>query len=792
VTGSQARTGREASDWARLGHAVGVGRRARRTRDNDLMEADPKRTSVLAVGLERYGFGSERSLPGVAQYAVRFGEWAIARGVPPSRVRLGCSWVQKPASEPLPKCIQVQTTAETLIETLLDLMTEGGDLLLLYWCGHGVATQGARTLFTSNANDVLRANLPVDKIRSLLASSHGAGFPQQVLVFDACANYFEHLGYKGGLSPAQFPDDITPRGGTQQFFYFATDVGRVAGYDRTTQQAAFSTEVVRWLESQSARALPPDLGALRGHVEAALEAAGVAGPGPPVPVTLVVQDFSGGETDKIYGAARISLHSSQLRLLGDVITGGLRQTSAGFGHEIAAKLASNHPTGPGGIVGADAGRIAAGTDAYGQLLGNAVTAAFKAGQGDAVIAMLGSVAAGAGSPDDLFVRDVQLCWERQQRIAPLVRPLQSVTLPQVREAHALAVPPGARLVVHNLVEALDDAAQHTRPAAGPAPLDVLVTLLEQQTGARINDAWFDLDPQELATLRAAAAARLAPGGARARLIIDLRSAAAGTGAVSWPPVAAFQLLHAGHWSERQEIPCGPTDQEATAAVEAAVRWAGSQAGSFSVGLVVSRPMYDRVPEAWLLREEDDDPQRPLGFLHPVVLHSAERLASGRRRTSWTDRLAAIRARPATLDVDWVAAAQAHDPDAILTAVEASQATCIGLEFPPGPAAQPLGSDPLMATVKGGAPYVVWFETEPTAWPQARLDAEWVVAGGGLGSVADRLLKMRREAPGAIGSGLRALWDDDAELPNVARLQGGQTLAAAAAATPAPAPAPGGP
>jgi Trypsin-like peptidase domain len=496
--------------------------------------------------------------------------------------------------------------------------------------------------------------------------------------------------------------------------------------------------------------------------------------------------------DKIYGAARISLYSSQLRLLGDVITGGLRQISAGFEQAIAVKLAGIHASGPWGIVGADAGTVGAG--AGGQSLSNALIAAFKAGQAEAVITMLRSEAAEAESPDDLFVQGVQECWERQQRIAPLVDPLQAVTLPQVREAHALAVPPDTRLVVHNLVEALNDAAQHTRPAVGPAPLHALVTLLEQQTGVRIDDAWFDvdLDRQELATLRAGAAPRLAAARGQARLVIDLRSAAAGTGAVSWPPVAAFQLLHAGQWSERQEIPCGPTDNEATAAVEAAVRWAGSRVGKFSVGLVVSRPLYDRVPEAWPLREEDDDPQRPLGFLHPVVLHSAERLASsGHRRTSWTERLGAMRARAAILDVDWVAAAQAHDPDAIMARAEASQATCIGLEFPPGPAEPPLGNDALMATIRGGAPYVVWFETEQAAWPQACGDAEWVVAGGGLGSVAERLWKVRRAAgPHAIGSGLRALWDDDTELPEVAPLQGPQTLAAAAAATSAP--TPGGP
>ena len=183
-----------------------------------------------------------------------------------------------------------------------------------------------------------------------------------------------------------------------------------------------------------------------------------------------------------------------------------------------------------------------------------------------------------------------------------------------------------------------------------------------------------------------------PAGARARLVIDLRSAAVGTGAVSWPPVAAVQLLHAGQWSERHEIPCGPTDQEATAAVETAVRWAATEIGKFSVGLVVSRHLYDRVPEAWLLREEDDDPQWPLGFLHPVVLHSAERprVRAPYARPGligWQP----IRARPATPTSTGWPWPRRTTRTRILVTVEASRATCIGLEFPPGPAAQPLGS-----------------------------------------------------------------------------------------------------
>ena len=41
--------------------------------------------------------------------------------------------------------------------------------------------------------------------------------------------------------------------------------------------------------------------------------------------------------------------------------------------------------------------------------------------------------------------------------------------------------------MYNLVEALDDAAQHTRPAVGPAPLDVeqAVAACRRSIGAKL-------------------------------------------------------------------------------------------------------------------------------------------------------------------------------------------------------------------------------------------------------------------------------------------------------------------
>jgi hypothetical protein len=494
--------------------------------------------------------------------------------------------------------------------------------------------------------------------------------------------------------------------------------------------------------------------------------------------------------DMVGGAAHTGLHASQIRLLQQVMVRGLPETGGAFKTQIVAALTqSGAARGPGeGVITVEQ-------------LGHAIAMGFRSGRAEAVLAVLRSAAVTGGSKDALFVEEVQLCWKRQLRIAPLVPPLETTTRKQVRYAHALAVPAGARVVVHTLVEALDHAAQHLRPATGLAPLDLLVALLEHQIGVRIVDSWFELDLQELSMLRAEAAHRLEVSRSGARLVVDFRNAAAGTPATIWPDTASCRLLLAGAWSEEEPVPCGPEDADAIAAVEYAVQWAGDQVPAFTVGLIVPRLLQNRIPEAWPIREEEDERARPLGFLHPVVLHSAERMtARGRRRTSWTQRLATIRTEPVTLDVEWLAA-EASDPDAILVQVERSQATCIGVGFTPGPAVQPLGQDPLMAIVNGGAPYIAWFETEPADWPEARKQAEWVVAGGELSGAADRLWYLRRPekahahvsrdaAADIIGTGLRMLWDDDTELPRAAVLRGEQTLATTAAASPTA--APGGP
>src|SRR4051812_17819985 len=99
--------------------------------------ASPARTTVLAVGLERYAYGPGMNLDGAADYARRFTAWAHGRDVPAGRIYLACS--PETAVEPLDELVEpaadgvqlVGTTRAELDAALHQVMADGGDLLLL-------------------------------------------------------------------------------------------------------------------------------------------------------------------------------------------------------------------------------------------------------------------------------------------------------------------------------------------------------------------------------------------------------------------------------------------------------------------------------------------------------------------------------------------------------------------------------------------------------------------------------------------------------------------------------------
>lgn len=724
--------------------------------------ASPQRTSVLAVGLERYDWGDVLDLPGAADHAVRFAQWAAGQGVPQARIRLACSWLEAPAAEPLPDSVTVGTTRDELERTLHTLMDEGGDLLLLYWCGHGVTEEGTnRALFTSNAIENVKLNLPLGEIQRLLTSSKGAGFAQVVVVVDACANFLEQLNAERTLPKSTF-GELTARE-VPLFLYLSTDLGQIAEIDLQLRRATFSTHVIRWLAEHSGNGLPPDLDGLRHDVDTVFTSRGQAGGFRQRPVSVVVRAIGGSEERVTYSSPPVITHlqHSQLRRLTDAV--------------MASRLLGEGPEPPD---------IAAVLGAFGPGESRVATA-FAEGRGESmVIALSGLV--GADPVRASAFAEVRASWRRQRRTAPLLQAFTRITREQVLTALHRALPPGTGCRARDLAGAVEYAAALPPPAlAGIDPLHRMVVMLERLTGTKVADDWFELDDQQLSQLRDAAAGWLSTP--PARIVIDLRSGGSPVGVPVLPSLVTAHVRRqnggALRW-DRYDVESGTGEdgKPTLAGVQSAVqvvldRLYDEGETSFTVGFVVPRALQDELPETWPLLQ-DFAPPRPLGVEHPAVLHSGERLAvRARTQALWRRRAAdvqaAIAAAPPT--IAWVKDVQRRQPQGVRQAVEANTAAVIGLEFVPGNVPDDLSTDAIIASVMAGAPYVIWSQGVPEDWATLCRQVCDLVEQGPFADSARRLHELRKQQPETLAAGLRMLWDDPDVLAPVLPLRGAATL-----------------
>jgi vWA-MoxR associated protein C-terminal domain len=700
----------------------------------------PEQTSVLAVGLERYDYGTQLDLPGAAEHAARFARWAHGLGVPAERIRLACSWLKDPEQGPLPGAVEVSTTLDGIEDALLGLMKEGGELLLLYWCGHGVTDQVRdRALLASNAQSDFVRSLFLREIQGLLLSTKGRGFPLQVLVIDACANFLEALGADRRL-PAHDFGEFEGRGGVMQAIHLSTDLGQIAEYNRREHRAKFSTEVIHWLEEEAGgRSLPPDMKQLRHHVDRIFAERARNGEYRQRPVTLLTRPFSQLEENITYASSPVTghLHQSQIRLLTDLV--------------IESRLLESVPEPP-------AVTTALWADPSASLEAR-VRRAFAEGRDPILFNALRSLTRGDESRTIAFIR-IERSWLNQYRIAPLLRTFGRVTDRDMRIA-LRAVLPFDDWTPKSLGEALDRASDTIPSARFFDPLHRMVATLECLTGDHIDDRWFVLDDWQLNELRRQATTWATPS--FAHMVIDLS-----------PTVAQFfpeQIMaHARRldsdgvvrW-ESYRVPCEPTLAGVRAAVEILLDWLYNGADNFTVGFAVSRYLREQLPEAWPLSENFALPV-PIGVEHAAVLHSSERLAAYSIRERWEERAAAVRK---ALEKDAPTVFWLHpdrdDPDAIFHSIKGSDATLIGLAFLPGTAAS--GVDAIIRTVLAtGAPYIVWAEADPSGWEHLHYIVENLVDHGPFAELPQRLHRLRMQHNNALYAGLRIIWDDPTLLP----------------------------
>lgn len=238
---------------------------------------DPESVHAVVVGLERYPKHPDWDLTGAVGDALRFARWLRKGGVPAANIQL----LLAPGEESRRR-LEIQTRAAELTwcpawtrDQLMDAFTSDldrhtGELLYVFWGGHGILDHGdRRLLLCPDASLKDKRCIDTTDLREYLTRDDLRGFGQQVLFFDACATFLEHHHQRTGPAVAPFPR--SPRREVEQFLLCAAAAGQVAENDAALGSGVFSHSLLDWLEGNAAD-LRPDLAALADHVKAGVSA----------------------------------------------------------------------------------------------------------------------------------------------------------------------------------------------------------------------------------------------------------------------------------------------------------------------------------------------------------------------------------------------------------------------------------------------------------------------------------------------------------------------------------------
>ena len=234
--------------------------------------AAPERTHALLVGIEQYAGGWP--LDGPSRDVADMHAWLRGHGVPDAQIHLEVA--------PLPdNAARVQAlgaaigpaNGESVRNALLALRAQAGDMLVLFWAGHGAISDGAHRLFVADATTAVKRNFAWADLRASLASSFFAGFPRQLLIVDACADRRDDFEFSTPGDAMPVGDPRAP-GQLAQFTFFATSPGEAAKNLGTERRGLFSRELLRELQEAdpAARRWPPDLEPIARRVQEAFRA----------------------------------------------------------------------------------------------------------------------------------------------------------------------------------------------------------------------------------------------------------------------------------------------------------------------------------------------------------------------------------------------------------------------------------------------------------------------------------------------------------------------------------------
>ncbi|MFE9634252.1 caspase family protein [Streptomyces sp. NPDC006463] len=262
----------------------------------ELTAPDPARVHAFVVGIEHFPRIKGRDLPGAAADAMRLARWLRRRGVPAGNIRLllapmAGSWADLNAqAAELGLDIEPIASRDQIIDKLAPVQTvPEGDVLYVYWGGHGVLDRGdRRLLLCPDASDSEPRCLDLMDLRDYLTRPDVARCRRQVFLVDACATFVQDNQAK----PVVAALPAGKRTAVEQFMLLAAASGQAATQRTAERSGAFSTAVMDWLEEHSP-SLATDLDALVAHVKEHFTGHRLGTRQLQTPVTLVIQPFGG-------------------------------------------------------------------------------------------------------------------------------------------------------------------------------------------------------------------------------------------------------------------------------------------------------------------------------------------------------------------------------------------------------------------------------------------------------------------------------------------------------------------
>lgn len=295
---------------------------------SDVGEAvDPKRTYALIVGVERYRAGASWAVPGPASDADRFAQWLRqSRKVPAENLSLFVSPLEAAdLSEWSQRAMKRATFGNLYDEITNPLSRKVGDLLFVFWAGHGVVTaEGTHRLYCEDATADDGRHLDLEDVRRFLRSHSVTAFAKQVFIVDACKNYFEHLDMPAHLPRNGLPvHHHGPRNEVEQFMLFGAKDGEVSEVTKR-RSGLFAEAVLRELKKTPRAVWPPDMKAVTTRLQKRFAALRDAGQANQTPSYAVYRDWDGNRDVLLPTVVRTDLTaipSDDLAALGNLPPG---------------------------------------------------------------------------------------------------------------------------------------------------------------------------------------------------------------------------------------------------------------------------------------------------------------------------------------------------------------------------------------------------------------------------------------------------------------------------------------